>query len=284
MPGVHVDDKELVPFLKWPGGKRWITSRLPALLPQAFKRYIEPFLGGGTVFFFLRPSKALLSDANNELIDTYLAIRDHPAAIAARLRNHDRRHGKRYYYAVRASQPTSPAAKAARLIYLNRTCFNGIYRVNQEGEFNVPKGSKDAVLLPSDDFIAVGKALAQADVRVADFEDTIGRAQAGDLVFADPPYTVRHNNNAFVKYNETLFSWSDQERLAATLIAAKARGVSVVATNANHHSVRALYRDRGFTLRTVSRFSPISADPSHRKMFEELLILSQPTGSKNAPK
>lgn len=160
------------------------------------------------------------------------------------------------------------------MIYLNRTCFNGIYRVNANGDFNVPKGSKDSVLLDTDDFEAVSMALQHASIYLCDFETLIDNAQEGDFVFADPPYTVRHNRNGFVKYNEVLFSWEDQIRLSRALLRAKKRGATIIATNANHASVRELYETRHFVLETVSRFSSISASPESRRQFEELVIIS----------
>jgi DNA adenine methylase len=185
------------------------------------------------------------------------------------------RHGTRYYYDVRDQQPKCAAERAARVIYLNRTCFNGIYRVNRLGEFNVPKGTRDSVVLGSDDFAQASRLLRRAELRVADFEVLVNDAKRADLIFADPPYTVRHNLNGFIKYNEKLFSWDDQVRLAAGLARARDRGAHVVSTNANHQSLRRIYRSLGFRLREISRFSGISADAASRRQFEELLILSK---------
>lgn len=267
-----IDNKVLLPFLKWPGGKRWFVASHSQLLPSKFNRYIEPFLGGGSVFFHLKPKKAILSDLNCDLIATYKAIRDGWGELNEHLASHQAKHDDNYYYSVRQSCPRRPLNKAARLIYLNRTCFNGIYRVNLNGKFNVPKGTKDAVVLETDDFESLAALLENADIRVSDFESVIGEAVGGDLVFVDPPYTVRHNINGFVKYNEQLFSWEDQLRLADALAHARERGVKIVSTNANHQSVRKLYSTRGFSLMTVSRYSSISANPKSRKQFEELVI------------
>jgi DNA adenine methylase len=266
--------KPMLPFLKWPGGKRWFIANYSHLLPTNFNRYIEPFLGGGSVFFHLQPEDALLSDLNPELIATYVAIREGWPVVNARLATHQFNHGDDYYYAVRESRPRIPSTVAARLIYLNRTCFNGIYRVNLEGQFNVPKGTRDTVVFETDDFEYASSILANAEIVSSDFEPIIDRAEAGDFIFADPPYTVRHNMNGFLKYNEQLFSWDDQIRLADALTRARSRGVKIVLTNANHESVRRLYRERGFAFKAVSRYSSISADPKSRKQFEELVIRS----------
>jgi DNA adenine methylase len=164
--------------------------------------------------------------------------------------------------------------KAARFIYLNRTCFNGIYRVNLNGAFNVPKGSKTEVVFEEDDFGSTSRALRKAKIRTSDFEALVDAAGANDFIFADPPYTVRHNSNAFIKYNEKLFSWNDQVRLADALARARDRGSQVLATNANHDAVKSLYKERSFSLRSISRFSSISADSLRRDQFEELIVLS----------
>jgi DNA adenine methylase len=182
-------------------------------------------------------------------------------------------HSDDYYYTIRDERPDGLIERAARVIYLNRTCFNGIYRVNLAGEFNVPRGTKTAVLLDTDCFEAMASLLARAQLRLSDFEALIDEAVKGDFIFADPPYTVRHNYNGFIKYNEKLFSWDDQERLAAALIRAVDRGAKV-ATNADHESVRRLYRNTGLRTRHVSRFSAISANAKSRKQFSELIILS----------
>lgn len=261
------------PFLKWPGGKRWFIAKHAHLLPNKFNRYIEPFLGSGSIFFHLQPKQALLGDTNSELIFAYKGIRDNWAGLEAHLRLHRKKHGEEHYEEVRADEPNDIVERAARLIYLNRTCFNGIYRVNLKGKFNVPKGTRDSVIFDTDDFEGVSRLLAKAEIRASDFESLIDEARRNDLVFTDPPYTVRHNNNAFVKYNETLFSWDDQVRLANALARARARGAKIVSTNANHQSVRDLYKERDFSLKIVSRYSSISADPKNRKQFSELVIL-----------
>ncbi|TXI77978.1 MAG: Dam family site-specific DNA-(adenine-N6)-methyltransferase [Dechloromonas sp.] len=251
------EKNSITPFLKWAGGKRWFVQRHADLLPSTFNRYIEPFLGGGSVFFHLQPKQSLLGDTNPDLIAAYRGIKENWKGVVKSLQYHSRQHSDEHYYEVRERRPKEGVPRASRMIYLNRTCFNGIFRVNLRGEFNVPRGTKDAVLLDTDCFEQMSKLLEGADIRIADFEVLIDEARAGDLIFADPPYTVRHNFNGFVKYNEKLFSWQDQERLAKALIRAKNRGVHILATNANHLSIRELYDDYGFDLITTSRYSSI---------------------------
>lgn len=265
----------LHPFLRWPGGKRWLVASYPECLPRRIGgRYLEPFLGGGTVFFHLRPARAVLSDINKELIQTYKAVQSHPRAVEEALWDHHLRHREmpdEHYYTVRGNIPENLAERAARFIYLNRTCFNGIYRVNFDGQFNVPRGTKRNVILDEDVWNAWSEALEVSQLCCVDFEVVVDEAERGDFVFADPPYTVRHNLNGFVKYNEVLFSWEDQVRLAEALVRARKRGVRILMTNANHDSVRSLY-GRGFKVATTARFSAISANAAGRNAFEELIV------------
>ena len=262
------------PFLKWAGGKRWLVSQHSDLLPKSFNRYIEPFLGSGAVFFHLCPKLAILGDYNAELIDTYKAIKENWRLVYRYLRGHRSRHSREYYYKARSFRPVSLASRAARFIYLNRTSWNGLYRVNLAGSFNVPIGTKSSVIFEGDRFDLISAALQNANLVPADFETLINIAEEGDLIFADPPYTVQHNNNSFIKYNEKLFSWADQERLSRALKRAKERRAIIVSTNANHNCIRDLYESTFETL-VVSRNSLISSKVCSRTKFEELIILTE---------
>jgi DNA adenine methylase len=265
-------DFVLQPFLKWPGGKRWLVANHSDWLVTAVGKHIEPFLGGAAVFFHLGPQASLLSDANEDLIETYCAIRDDPEGVFERLRRHHGQHCKSYYYWMRSSKPRTSATRAAKFLYLNRTCFNGLYRVNLNGEFNVPIGSKTSVVFPTDDFSATSQLLSQAELVVGDFEKSIECAATGDFIYADPPYTVKHNLNGFVKYNENIFSWADQVRLARVLRDAAARGAHVMVSNADHPSVRELYDDHIWRCQSVSRYSRLASTPEHRRGTTELIV------------
>lgn len=264
----------VTPFLKWAGGKRWLAPSIQEQICKVKGRYIEPFLGGGAVFFSSSPKSALLNDANVDLIDTYKALQQDYEAVVKHLAHHQRHHSKEYYYQIRDYAPRCLFRRAAKFIYLNRTCWNGLYRVNLKGIFNVPIGTKSTVLLSSDNWPQVSALLQNAQLSSGDFESIIDEAENGDLIFADPPYTVKHNLNGFIKYNEALFSWADQERLSLALVRAKKRGADIIATNANHKSVRALYKD-SFALHTIERNSVLSGDPKFRGRFQELLILAR---------
>jgi DNA adenine methylase len=266
-----MDEKKIRPFLKWAGGKRWLieSSQFPKI--EKFKTYIEPFLGSGSVFFSLSPAKSILADKNAELINCYQAIKSEAELVRRYLVDHKRQHSEDYYYAVRAQQPRSAAKRAARFIYLNRSCWNGLYRVNLKGIFNVPRGTKNSIVFEDDDFVKVAARLKNTEITCADFEVTIAKAKLGDLIFADPPYTVLHNTNGFVKYNEKIFNWDDQVRLRDSLLAAARRGAQVYLTNADHDSVRELYASNSNVL-TIHRFSKISGDAKGRRPTTELLV------------
>lgn len=261
------------PFLKWAGGKRWLfTPELIRSLP-VHARYIEPFIGGGAGFFALAPARSIISDCNADLIEVYRTVRSHPRVLTFALKKHQELHGREYYYEVRQSIPDTPLERAARFLYLNRTCWNGLYRLNKRGDFNVPIGTKDTVFNGDDEFLVHSEALLNAEIFACDFEVTVNRAEEGDLVFLDPPYTVKHNMNGFVKYNESIFSWDDQVRLRDAALRASQRGARVVVTNADHASVKELYRDFGVQ-RVVNRASVISGKVTGRSRTTELMVFA----------
>jgi DNA adenine methylase len=261
------------PFLKWAGGKRWLTTQANCHLPErnSFKRYFEPFLGSGAVFFYLQPQKGNLSDVNVDLINSYLVIRDNWKNLYKVLSKYNRLHCKEFYYQLRASKPRTDLQKAARFIYLNRTCWNGLYRVNQKGVFNVPIGTKTKVILDADNFEQLSVLLNELNIEACDFERTIDQASVGDFVFIDPPYTVKHNLNGFIKYNETLFSWEDQVRLRNAVKRAVERGASVLVLNAHHKSITELYKDMG-KMSILNRASVIAGNSNARGLYSELAI------------
>lgn len=259
------------PFLKWAGGKRWLVETYGEIFPVEYGRYIEPFLGGGAIFFHLLPQRARLSDLNGDLVECYKQIRDCPSELQALLGRHQAKHCKDHYYEVRSTDPKTKIERAARFLYLNRTCWNGLYRVNLKGQFNVPIGTKNTVLLSSDDFSHTSELLENVDLVQCDFEQSLEEAEEGDLVYIDPPYTVKHNFNGFLKYNESIFSWSDQVRLHAAAVAAKQRGATVIVSNAAHQSLLDLYKNAD-NLQVVTRSSVLAASSLKRGQVEEILV------------
>jgi DNA adenine methylase len=261
-------DESVRPLLKWTGGKRALAPEIVPLL-EGYGRYFEPFFGGGAVFFKLYPESSMLSDLNPELINCYETTKNHPEELIASLKR--LKNTEETYYKVRASAPRTAVNRAARFIYLCALSFNGIYRVNLSGQFNVPYGRKkhidpcDASLIRS-----ISKRLKTCEILCADFEQSALKAVAGDCVYFDPPYTVAHGNNGFVKYNEKIFSWKDQERLEAVARRLATQGVRVVISNADHPSLRTLYK--AFDVKTVERWSKISATTEGRKKITECVF------------
>lgn len=260
----------MLPFLKWAGGKRWLAQSGELVAPSSYERFIEPFLGGGAVFFSLEPGQAILSDINPELVELYEVVRDEPDQLRTILAWHQEKHSRDHYYAIRERQYRERAWRAGRMLYLNRTCWNGLYRLNRKGEFNVPIGTKTAILI-EESFAEASALLARATLFCQDFATTIEQAGAGDFLFVDPPYTAKHNLNGFLKYNENIFSWGDQVRLHRCLVEAGARGASIVVTNADHASLHRLYSE-GFTYRSVERQSVLSGSARGRGRTTEAIF------------
>ncbi len=259
------------PFIKWAGGKRWLAGAEGFKLPEFSGMYIEPFLGGGAVFFEIMPESSILSDVNSRLIETYKAIAQDWRGVQIALEDMQRKHSKEFYYTERKRVRRKPTHRAAQFLYLNRTCWNGLYRENLKGQFNVPIGTKSKVIFEDEDFAAISAQLQKAEISCCDFAVSIGKAEKGDLIFADPPYTVAHNLNGFVKYNQNIFSWEDQVRLRDALVEASKRGAIVVVTNADHASIRDLYREVA-EYRSLSRASVISGSPNFRRSTSEALL------------
>jgi DNA adenine methylase len=257
------------PLLKWPGGKRFLLRHLLPFTPACFDRYFEPFLGSGAVYLSLQPRRAHLSDSSGELIHFFTIVRDKPNALAralARLPN-----SETAYYHIRNSIPRTAVSKAARFIYLANLSFNGIYRVNKLGRFNVPYGNRPHLkVLSHKELTAVSKALANTKLSCADFDESLNTAREHDFVYLDPPYTVVHGGNGFVRYNERIFSWQDQARLAKLVHTLKKRGCHILMTNADHPSIEALYQD--FAIHRIARISTIAASSQHRRSVTELII------------
>lgn len=262
----------IAPILKWPGGKRKLIKHLTDHVPSGYGRYFEPFAGGAALFFALRPATGILSDTNTELINCYTQVRDRPDELIDCLSQ--MRNSQDDYYRVRQSQPRDSVARAARIIYLSNLSFNGIHRVNLQGQFNVPYGRKtDRVPYNADLLLQASTLLHNIDLVVADFEDATSSATQGDLVYFDPPYTVLHSNNGFVKYNEKIFSWDDQTRLAALACRLSKMGCHVMVSNASHASVRDLYPD--FDEKVIQRASQIAAQGKYRRPVTESLFLAR---------
>jgi DNA adenine methylase len=271
----NVDDQlswsglTLPPLFRWPGGKRWLLPRLMQFLPGQYGRYFEPFFGAGALFFRLAPKDAVIADVNVDLMACYRAIRDSHVRVGALLRAMDR--DRAAYLAIRSSNPTDACERAARFVYLSTLAFNGIHRVNRRGQFNVPYGGRTYPDLGSDESLErYSRALARAEIKSGDFERCVESAVDGDVVYLDPPYTVAHSNNGFLKYNARIFSWSDQVRLATVAEDLDRRGCHVIISNANHSSLLPLYPK--FRISVVPRNSRMAATSGKRGPVDEFLL------------
>lgn len=224
------------------------------------------------MFFHLAPRTAILSDANAKLIETYTAVKSDWRSVVELLATMQERHCSDFYYEERARTHTELPRRAAQFLYLNRTCYNGLYRENLAGRFNVPIGTKTQVLMPDDDFEKASNLLQNATLAACDFEDTLMEARRGDLVFLDPPYTTAHNVNGFVKYNQKIFKWADQERLKRCVVAARERGARILLTNADHSSIHSLYEALGAP-QVLGRLSVIAGSTGARTRTTEVLYI-----------
>ena len=240
------------PFVKWAGGKRSVVAALVARFPPTFNKYWEPFTGGGALFFgiYERITQAVLSDSNLDLTVAYNVVKSDPSALIRNLEGHAKMHNETYYYRIRNQHDLrDPVDMAARFIYLNRTCYNGLYRVNKKGEFNVPIGRYDnPKIVQRDNINACSTALQRANIEFREF-DTI-EPSPGDLVYCDPPYHPV-NSTSFTKYTKLAFGDQEQERLRDFALQLHRNGVVVILSNSDTPLIRSLYRSPTWHLATV---------------------------------
>lgn len=258
------------PFLRWAGSKRQIVPILAQYWNGGFQRYVEPFAGSACLFFYLSPRAALLGDINNELLATYGIVRHRYQKVSQILRK--MRKGRRQYYEIRALRPEhlSPSNRAARFIYLNRYCFNGLYRTNSDGVFNVPYGGDGSGSLPSSDALRRASALLKRATLVkGDFESVLDRARPGDFVYMDPPFSVSERR-VFKEYDANIFNRNDVTRLRRRLDRLADMGIAFVLSYVE--STEAEYLSKGFKVSTVSVRRNISGFLTSRIKCTELLI------------
>lgn len=263
--------KTYKPFLRWAGGKNWLLKSLGDFLPkEGFNNYIEPFLGGGSIFFYLSPSDAILSDLNSELIETYCALRDSVETIIEVLQTYS--NTESFYYHIRSKIPKSEIERAARFIFLNQTSFNGIYRVNLKGEYNVPYGFRSKNFLQEENLRDASKCLKGVIIKSRDFYSSLEDVKKDDLVILDPPYTVTHNNNGFIKYNAKLFDLNAQFVLSKYIDCINEIGANYILTNAAHEEVRKIFTRKNNIIETTSRASLVGGNKARRGKYEEFII------------
>lgn len=263
------------PFLKWAGSKRRLVPELLARIPSQFGTYYEPFAGGASLLFALAPERAVVGDVNADLIATYRAVSTDPATLVRALRRHAAAHAPDYYYSVRERwrdrASWSSARRASAFIYLNKTCFNGLWRVNRAGNFNVPMGRYDKpTICDPANLHAAHTVLQNAELKTGDFRSTIADAERGDVVYFDPPYVPLSRTANFTSYSSRGFTLDDQRSLADTARELVARGIHVIVSNSDTSTVRKLYM--GFRFDTVKVARSINSDASGRGEIGELII------------
>ncbi len=263
------------PFIKWAGGKGKLLSDLVSRVPANFNTYFEPFLGGGALFFELQPEKAVLADFNAELINAYKVVQRDVEKLIEELSRH--RHNKRHFYRVRdfdrspAFWVFSDVERAARFIYLNKTCFNGLYRVNSRGEFNVPFGDyKNPAILDAENLRACSGALHGRELVRRSFEEVVSASSKGDFVYFDPPYMPVSKTANFTAYGKEGFTAEDHTRLRDACIELDKKGVKFMLSNSDAPLVLELYRD--FNLETVQSSRSINSKATLRGPVKEVIV------------
>lgn len=260
------------PFLRWAGGKRWLVKHIDEIKKLNIDNYYEPFLGGASIFLNLdNYSNATLSDLNHELIETYISLRDDLEAVITSLEKF--KNTEEEYYKIRNTSFNQTFERAAKFIFLNKTSFNGIYRVNQKGQFNVPYGFRNNLtdLIDRKNLEIVSKKLNGVNIECQDFSEISKTLKKGDFVFLDPPYTVAHENNGFIQYNQKIFSLDDQIRLSKLVEEIKEIGAYYILTNAKHKAILEIYKDIDEPI-ILSRNSTVGGIGARREVFNEYIF------------
>ena len=270
------------PFVKWAGGKRQLIPILNQNLPESFGTYYEPFLGGGALLFHIltdkNGQKCSISDLNSDLVLAYTTIRDRIDALITSLKNHEKNYQKdseSYYYSIRESNPRSEIEKTSRLIFLNRTCFNGLYRVNSKGKFNVPLGKyTNPNIVNEDNLRSVSEILTSSKVKIQcrDFEAVLRDAQKGDLIYFDPPYQPVTETANFTSYTNKNFTYDDLNRLATLCMKLDSKGCNVLLSNSDSKEVTDMFSDKSWKINKIKANRSINSNSNKRTGHFELLI------------
>ena len=268
------------PFVKWAGGKRQIIDELKKYIPDEFNTYYEPFIGGGALLFELAPKKAVINDSNAELMNVYQVLCDDSKfkKMCRVLNNYETNHSEEFFYEIRNKDKNkntfnrlSDYTRAARTIYLNKACFNGLYRVNSKNEFNVPFGKKSKVnTYDGNNLITVSNYLTMNDIKILnkDFEEAVSYAKKGDFVYFDPPYDS--DNNIFTSYTEEGFGKDEQRRIAKVFKELDQKGVYVMLSNHNTTLINELYKD--YHIHVIEAKRNINSNGKKRGKVEEVIV------------
>lgn len=269
------------PFVKWAGGKRQLVPVIERHIPKEYGTYYEPFLGGGAVLFHLlckNPDmKCHVSDLNSDLVLSYVTIRDRPDSLIESLQNHAKNYHKKpdsYYYSVRQDEPKSQIEKVSRLLFLNRTCFNGLYRVNSKGKFNVPLGRySNPNIVNEENIFAVSNTLRSKKIQIScrDFSSVLQDAKKGDFVYFDPPYQPVSKTANFTSYTNRDFTYDDLQKLVEVSESLDEKGCKVLHSNSNSKEVKGLF-PKGWKIVEIAANRAINSDSKKRSGHTELLI------------
>ncbi len=277
-----MNDGVLPIFVKWAGGKSQLIQQFKPLLPPKFNTYFEPFVGGGAVFFYvqqnLRPKAVFLSDTNKELINCYSIVKSQPNDLLKSLEEHKRVHSNQHFYDVRRENPErlEEVERAARFVYLNKTCFNGLYRVNSKGEFNVPFGYyRNPMIVDSQSILLASKLLKGVHIKLMPSERVLDYAKSGDFVYFDPPYVPISRTSSFTSYTADSFGETAQKKLAETFERLDERGCYVMLSNSSSPIIRELYQ--GYDVSTVRARRAISSIGTGRGRIDEFVVRNYST-------
>jgi len=275
---------ELPLFLKWAGGKSQLIEQFENLFPHVFNNYYEPFIGSGAVFFYVRsklnPKNVFLSDVNEELINCFIVVRDRLAELVESLSNHRKNHSKDYYYGTRSVDVShlDTVERASRLIYLNKTCFNGLYRVNSKGKFNVPIGDyQNPGIFDKRTLFQASKLLQGVDLRVMNFEKILDFADKNDFIYFDPPYIPISRTSSFTGYSKSEFSIDNQKRLSEVFETLDSRGCFVMLSNSDHPLIREFYKKYEKNTVIVKAKRMINSVGSNRGAINEMVVRNYET-------
>jgi len=270
------------PFVKWAGGKRQLIPILNENLPETFGTYYEPFLGGGALLFHIlterNGQKCSISDLNSDLVLSYATVRDRIDELIASLQNHEKNYkkdSKSYYYSIRESKPQGGIEKTSRLLFLNRTCFNGLYRVNRKGKFNVPLGKYTNPNIVNEENLRSVSSILQSNkisIQCHDFEKVLRDAKKGDLVYFDPPYHPISETANFTSYTNKDFSYEDLSRLAKICINLDAKGCNVLLSNSDSKQVIDMFSEKPWKITKIQANRSINSNSKKRTGHFELLI------------
>lgn len=276
---MSIEIEKLQPFTKWTGGKRKLIPKLKELMPEIYGNYYEPFIGGGALFFELSPRVAIINDFNEELINCYIQIKENPIKLIEILKIHKEKNSKEYYLEIRGLDRTdkfkelSKVERAARIMYMLRVDFNGLYRVNSKNQFNVPYGNYANPKIVDEELINnISNYLNTYDITITsgDFEESVSTVKEGDFVYFDPPYIPLNETSSFTSYTHEGFSYEDQVRLRNTVRRLTEKGVKVMVSNSSSKLTIDLYEEFNIHYVEVSRTN--GAKSSSRGIIKEVII------------